>query len=955
MNDLTTNHLARLARKTGYMIALLAATASVRAQAAADAPAANETLELQPFTITGSNIKRLDAEKTLPVTVIRKDTMSARNASTPVELLTTLPQLTSVPASEGASNATGARGDNANINLRGIGVSGTLVLLNGRRLAPHPFTSTLAYGVNVNQLPTQGIGHIDVLRDGASSIYGSDAVAGVVNFMMDPDFTGTEVRARYGAPEHGGGETLQGSVVYGRDFANGRGHWVSTVEYLDRNGINLSDRSFSATANHIDQAPPPFDVAGSVFDGRAAVGLFPTFRIGTATTTNYFRPVSGVMTLTSAAPNRVANPEFYLDVNAYTMGISATNRINTYHGFEYKVSDRLTAFANVLYYQAQSTISRFPTRINAPSSDQLAPLSIDNPFNPYGSRFYSPTGAPNADGTARLTGAPRAITLLAESLADFPAEVVNTSSGTYRLVGGLRGKLGETWNWETGGLLSGVYMIDKVPYAARESLFLQALQRTDTTAYNPFGYTFKVQGGAVVADQPYHNPESVLSTFREEWRRDGRSEIASIDARAAGSLFSIWSGDISLAVGAEYRSESFSDVRPPYDGTNPLSSGLSPDDNDILSTSPKFDSRGDRTVASAYSEVVIPLAAPQNNIPGVRLLEASASIRHERYSDFGAATKPKAGLTWRPLDLMMFRASINKGFNAPSLPLLNAPTQWSIASAPGSTDPYRNPATNEGPYQTRTIAAANPNLKATDSTGKSVGVVIDVPKIKGLSLTADYWQLSQSNIISSRSTAQVRNSDDVLLRAYTAQQVASGVPVGSIDVGSGTAAYKGDPDIVRSTPTPEDITAFAAYNATHPSAPLAVAGRIFSVATPPLNMAQGFASGWDFGLSYISPTLPVGRFTLDSDWAYVIKSYTINEPAGLAPIYTERLNIDGFTRWRSTTSLSWRKGDWSAGLSAYYISKGVDPNAPTTEAVYESLGRPDYIAKTFDAGGYVYR
>src|SRR4051812_36829740 len=132
-------------------------------------------VKMEAISVTGSNIKRMDQEKVLPVSVINTDALNTRNALTPVELLTALPQVTNVPANESTTGGAGQRGDISTVNLRGIGASGTLVLLNGRRLAPHP----IGYGgtdfiPNINQLPTQGLDHVDVLRDGASSIYGTD-------------------------------------------------------------------------------------------------------------------------------------------------------------------------------------------------------------------------------------------------------------------------------------------------------------------------------------------------------------------------------------------------------------------------------------------------------------------------------------------------------------------------------------------------------------------------------------------------------------------------------------------------------------------------------------------------------------------------------------------------------------------------------------------------------------
>ncbi|MSU50532.1 MAG: hypothetical protein EXS37_15840 [Opitutus sp.] len=499
--------------------------------------------------MTGSNIKRLDIEQVLPVTVFSRDIMDARNAITPVEMLMALPQLTNVPLNESTSGGANSRGDNANVNLRGIGATYTLVLLNGRRVAPHPTTSPdagqLASYANVNQLPTQGLERIDILRDGASSIYGSDAVAGVINYRTRRDLRSTEVRTRFGVPEHGGGESVQATLTLGQAFAGGKARWLTTLDFVKRADIPYNDRSRTKNADHSGLAPAPFNVPGSAFDDRATVGVFPTFRIGAGTATNYFRPVNGTLTLTATGPTRAGNPEFYFPITRYqNLGQTKSDRVNWFNNVEIDLSDRITAFADFSVYHSNTSLLRQPININGPTADKLAPLSIDNPYNPYGARFFSPTGAPNADGTPRLTGTPQTTTLLALSLLDNGQEDVVVHSGIYRAVAGLRGKLGGDWTWDTAALYTRAYSADISNHAVRESLFLAALQRTNATAFNPFGSTFRVAGNAVVADQPYRNPRSVLDTFVQLWRRDGFTAITSLDLRTAAS-FGVSSSAIS--------------------------------------------------------------------------------------------------------------------------------------------------------------------------------------------------------------------------------------------------------------------------------------------------------------------------------------------------------------------------------------------------------------------------
>eukprot|EP01034_Spumella_vulgaris_P017851 gene17851-22776_t len=166
-------------------------------------------------------------------------------------------------------------------------------------------------------------------------------------------------------------------------------------------------------------------------------------------------------------------------------------RANSYFSGEFDLNERITAFADFSYYQAESTMVRQPLALNAPTTDKLGVMSIDNPYNPYGSRFYSATGAANADGSARLTGAPRTVSIVSVTLPDLGVEKIKTTAEVVRMAGGLKGKLGDTWAWEASGFYNQVNGEDEAYPDVRESLLLQALQRTDANAYNPFGYTFK--------------------------------------------------------------------------------------------------------------------------------------------------------------------------------------------------------------------------------------------------------------------------------------------------------------------------------------------------------------------------------------------------------------------------------------------------------------------------------
>lgn len=941
----------RLAVRQAIVGMLLGAAAS----SAVQAQSAGEDAVLEEVVITGSNIRRSD-DGTVPVSVIGEEAMEVRNALLPVDLLTSLPSVVNLPENETRLGSSGARGDNANINLRNMGATATLVLVNGRRMSINPMTAGLSQAVNVNQLPTQGVERIEILRDGASSIYGSDAVGGVINYIMKREFDGVEVSLQQGITEHGGGGSTQAALTFGAtDLANGRARYIGNVEFLTRDSIELTDRSFSRTSFNSALAPAPFSNVGGAFDGRSARGYWPTFRVGTASANNYFRPVNGTPALTTAAPSRANNPEFFLDLNQFGFASPEVERVNVFLAGEYDLAEKLTAFAELGYYDAQSTMQRQPLALNAPTSDKLMVMPVDSPYNPYGSRFYHPTGAANTDGTPRLTGTPRTVSFTQMTLAGLGPEVIETNSDVLRFTAGLKGDIGASWNWETSLFYNEVNGNDAAYPDVRESLLQAAIARTDATAYNPFGYTFQVQNGAVVAAAPYTNPQSVVDSFSAVFGRDAQSYIASADVRASGDLFSWWGGDVKAAVGAEHRREDLQDLRPPFSGENPASSGLDITNNDFLLHPPRPDVLGDRDVTSMYAELMVPLVSEDNAIPLVSRLELNLSVRNERYSDFGNTTKPKIGLNWKPVEWLMLRGSYNEGFMAPSLAALYTSPRWTITAGAGDTDQYRNPALNEGPYVMRTYFGGNPNLQPQESEGTTFGFVIDVPFAPGLTVNADWWSIERSNLLGQRTTAQINESDTALLRAYTQQQIAAGVSVNQIDLGSGTANYKGDQDVVRYALTPEDIAAFAAYNAANPGTPVAAAGRIFSRDQPFLNLSSSEHSGVDFGFRYEFLELPFGDIVFSSEWAYLNEAETTLSPANVAPTVNNLLMASGAAEWRSTSNVFWRKGPWNAGLGIYHVGETHDGGATTSQATYESLGRPGYIEPFYTQGRTIYR
>src|SRR5690606_3882077 len=186
--------------------------------------------------------------------------------------------------------------------------------------------------------------------------------------------------------------------------AGGRGRVYGTMDVLNRDQVALAERGFSESYTAIlARAEEGFDNPGGAFDARLDRGYWPTFRVGAETANNFFRPVDGAPALTTVAPTRTANPEFYLDLNQFGFASPRVRRWDAFVSAEFDLTDRVTAFGDVSYYSAKSTMRRQPLSLNAPGTDGFVVLSADNPYNPYGSSFYDPNG----DGVTRLVGTPQ--------------------------------------------------------------------------------------------------------------------------------------------------------------------------------------------------------------------------------------------------------------------------------------------------------------------------------------------------------------------------------------------------------------------------------------------------------------------------------------------------------------------------------------------------------------------
>jgi iron complex outermembrane recepter protein len=958
-------------------------------------PPAEETITLEAFTVTGSNIRRLDEERILPLTVLEVEDLGLRAAPTTAELLELLPSGGVISLGETNVLGADARGDNVALNLRGIGSGNTLVLVNGRRIAPHPISQAEggvpSLAVNVNQLPNAAVRRIEVLRDGASAIYGADAAAGVVNTLLRDNYDGYDLSFRISRTQDGGADDWRVTLSGGESFNGGRTNVLTMLDVYHRDLLGTRDRKFASDSDirRVSDVPAPWSTTDTDFDNRStasnygnfirgsfdATGLFvgarPTGNRGISTSTTpsnqltmstagsfFFVPLAaGGTGVRQTTPSRaVTSPErdYYYNLNQHRVILPETDRVNVLAVVNHDLSSTLTAFGELTYYRADSFLNRDPAGVDG-TDDFNIYVSRNNPWNPFGSRFYHPTGAPNADGSPRIAGDPSDVLIgpgTGVRPREFKQKDVTVLSQSYRAVAGLRGKTFADFEWESAILYSRAWTRDEEANNIRDSRFREALLRTDATAFNPFGHTFRIVNNVVQVDQLYVNPASVVDPLYDTFIREGATELATLDARINGTLFDFWGGRVAAAAGAEYRWETYEDWRPAFHGLNPP--GFSPilNDNDFIGLSPNLNLFSDRDILSAYTEVLVPIVGRQNRLPLVRALELSAAVRYEKFDTFGDAIKPKYGLAWRQTPWMLVRASYNESFRAPNLVQSNtSPLQRSVT---GVSDPYRSEVTaliTDGSTNRTVFRQGNDLLDPEEADTVTVGIALEVPGIKGLTVTADWWRINQNQVIDNLTATGQLQRDETLLDAATQAAIAAGQSPNTLDLGSGTAGYKGNTKVNRATVTDADRQAYATFNSTRPATQQrAPVGRVISVIDDYLNLAGRDLEGIDFAVSYQMPRLEIGQFRFRAEGTYNSRfDEKLDEFSEVETVLQE----DGRARWRANFSVTWRRDPWSAGWFTNYYGGSMDPGGATTATIYEELGRPKYIRVFNDIGGVV--
>jgi len=700
-----------------------AQTAQVQNSSAA--PSAQPLENLAEIVVTGTSIKGLDAVGALPVTVLKAEDI-ARTGATSAEDLFRYISSASSSGSTVQAQATGFQtGSISTISLRGLGSSRTLILINGRRSAPYGGGSagTAGNSVDISSIPLAAIERVEILQDGASAIYGSDAIAGVVNFILKENFQGIDASVYGGAPTRSGGGTEQQANFFGGigDLKTDRYNITLGLSFDHTQDILGASRPFATRYS------PQFgnDVTSS-FAFPANIAVFPAPPKGSPTTIN---PAVGHCAPSLSDINFPAQCRF--DNSPYDSVQPDTKKANGSLNFHYQLTDTTQLYAEASF-----------ARVDTLTQVQPVPISYQNPLlpsNPYLAflagllatqypNYHNPAITPTAAAFLLPPTSPYYPTAFAAAngMAGLPLNLIyrdfangvrleEDTSNTTRAVGGWKGNLAG-WDFDTAILYSEVKV--KEDLKSGFPLYSKIMPVLDTGTINPFGAT--TDPAALAAAK-------AAEFVGQDW--NSKTSLTSLAGTASRALFDLPGGEMKGAVGAELRRETFV-----YNPSAAIQTG-----NITGQGGNQLPEDAARSVESAFIEV---------NMPIVHALDADAAVRYDHYQGVGSTVNPKGSLKFQPIDEWLLRASVGSGFRAPSLTDLYAAQATSVTSN-GTRDPIKcpkfdpnNPACS---FQFSTVTGGNPNLKPEKSTTLTLGTVFE--PTKNLSLGVDSFFIYLKNAI----------------------------------------------------------------------------------------------------------------------------------------------------------------------------------------------------------------
>ncbi len=696
-----------------------AALYSGQALAQTEAP----TQELQRVTVTGSNIKRTDTETASPVQVVTREDIAKSGKTTVADVVLGLNANNngSIPMSwSGYGFAGGAAG----VSLRGLGPDATLVLLNGRRMAPYGLADDGQRSfVDLSTIPLEAVERIEVVKDGASAIYGSDAIGGVVNIITRADFRGVIANISYGQTRYHDARTPKASVTAGfGDIASDKYNVFFTLEAQKIGEVRQSDR-----AGRGDIGNPDATAQGYGFESGEILG-YGRPRAGgptsvSSSTWGWARAVDGPNSATPIAgsiykqiavpatgcPSTLQLPAGYTGCPWNSLDYQQLQpkeeKLNFITRGTLEINPSLTAFAEFGLFSSKVFATITPNNPAFTWPDAQNNTIKDNTFITMGPNHPD---NPNPGFYSRL----RYVT------ADLGGRTSNTDTLVTRVLGGLKGNLAG-WDWEAGLLYTESKTDQTQTGQLRDSVLHDFLDGTNLTGLNPTLTYYRLGANAGL------NSQATRDAISPALKDRLTSSVSSIDLRANRELMQLSGGPLQLAVGAEFRQEKADRPATPFTDTA-----------DIVGLGYSA-FNGSRNILAAFAELSAPV---------LKGLELSLAVRADRYSDVGTSTTPKVGIKYTPIKEVALRGTYAEGFRAPG------PAENGNSATAGYTsyvDPLRCPITGAdadcGSGQAVIITSGSPNVKPEKSKSFTLGIVVE--PVKDTSLSVDVWEIRRKNEI----------------------------------------------------------------------------------------------------------------------------------------------------------------------------------------------------------------
>jgi len=923
-------------RVSGKSVVFVAASLSL-ALMVVPASAQEVDDQIEEITVTGTQIKGANISDALAISVISAEEIEMFGVESGEELMDLIPEngQNFLNEADTAGGVNAARGDVGAFNLRNMGTGNTLVLLNGRRLVNSATYQTEEVGgsfvpvntVNSNHIPVFGVERLEVLRDGASAIYGADAVAGVVNTVLKDDFEGFTLRARYTDYDNVPRDDQALALEWGTSLNGGATHVGVFARYYQRDPVNAQDDPRWADRDfryRFDDSSPYSEASGStIFRNDSANSLYGQYDIVTNINPSSDRDRYGLIgnDVTDSSGEfetfPIGDERCEYPINQYICGgvdgqgtyrynlnevsdlTSEMDRTTVYAYLNHEMENGVEFFADGYYYRSTTERLLYPTTALSAS---ILRVGAENYYNPLGPCTL-PDGSPNPN---RLPDSIIGTDVPCSGLelridnyrfAETP-RTVNNDGDSYRLLAGFRGSAGD-WDWETAFVTSQATREETTNNRLSNTLITEALFDPTPAAYNPFS-------GGVDSNVE----QAYIDVFR-----NGKTTLNMWDVKVSNAnLFEMPAGPVGLLVGAEFRREKFRDDRDPrLDGTirfTDFEGDTYPLSSDVVNSSPTPDNSGSRFTESFFAELQLPLH---------ETLDVQLAVRYEDFDDVGDTTVGKVAFGWRPIDLALLRGSYSTAFRAPNLITINE----TFTARSNTRDDWvcfygvdqgtvPDDTFSDCDYSMQRQATGSKDLESEESDNWSVGIVLT--PIENLMITVDYWGIEKDDTI-----GLFGEENHVLVDLVT-----------RLDAGTADCAnVQGNPVVTRDDPTtdPDEAAGFLA-------AGLCPVGRVTNIADTYTNLDTRKIEGHDIGVYYdIDTSFGAFAFRYNGTFydtyeqeatsgitAALVAAKEANPDiiypiAGIGDLISRNGNQDA----RHSAALSWQQGNWGAGMTAYRI------------------------------------